>query len=78
MEVFIIALSFCLLILVFIGCIVPAVPGPPIAFISLLLIHQFTDNNFTTDTLWMLAGIVTIITFLDYWLQIYGVNKFGG
>ena len=31
-----------------------------------------------SDTLWLLAAAVSIITFLDYWLQVYGVKKFGG
>ena len=61
-----------------IGCIIPALPGPPISFSGLLLFHFFTSYNLEEDTLWLLAAVVVAITFLDYWLQVYGVKKFGG
>jgi hypothetical protein len=61
-----------------IGCIIPALPGPPISFSGLLVFHFFTSYNLEEDTLWLLAAVVVAITFLDYWLQVYGVKKFGG
>ena len=61
-----------------IGCIIPVLPGPPISFSGLLLFHFFTSYNLEEDTLWLLAAVVVAITFLDYWLQVYGVKRFGG
>ena len=74
----IIVLVIILLLIGFIGCIIPALPGPPISFLGLLLLHFFTSYTIDVETLWLLAAIVSLITFLDYWLQIYGVKKFGG
>ena len=74
----IIVLVIILLLIGLIGCIIPALPGPPISFLGLLLLHFFTSYTIDVETLWLLASIVSLITFLDYWLQIYGVKKFGG
>ena len=74
----IIVLVIILLLIGLIGCIIPALPGPPISFLGLLLLHFFTSYTIDVETLWLLAAIVSLITFLDYWLQIYGVKKFGG
>ena len=66
-----------LLLIGLIGCIIPGLPGPPISFIGLLLFHFFV-SPVASDTLWLLGLIVIVVTFLDYWLQVYGVKKFGG
>ena len=71
-------LVFCLLIIGFLGCFIPILPGPPIAYFGLFLAHSLTNISFELDLLLLLAGLVLIVTFLDYWLQIYGVRKFGG
>ena len=74
----IIVLVIILLLIGLIGCIIPVLPGPPISFLGLLFLHFFTSYTIDVETLWLLAAIVSLITFLDYWLQIYGVKKFGG
>ena len=78
MGFLIIAFVVLLLIIGIAGSIIPVLPGPPISFLGLLLFHFFTSHQIDTDTLWLSAAAVSIITFLDYWLQVYGVKKFGG
>ena len=78
MDVVIIIIGVFLLVIGLVGCIVPALPGPPISFSALLLLHFCSSIKIPSETLWLLAAIVSIITFLDYWLQVYGVKKFGG
>ena len=78
MDFIIIIIVILLLLIGLIGCIIPALPGPPISFSGLLVFHFFTSYNVEEDTLWLLAAVVVAITFLDYWLQVYGVKKFGG
>ena len=78
MDFIIIIIVILLLLIGLIGCIIPALPGPPISFLGLLVFHFFTSYNLEEDTLWLLAAVVVAITFLDYWLQVYGVKKFGG
>ncbi|MEE2700370.1 MAG: DUF456 domain-containing protein [Bacteroidota bacterium] len=78
MEFLIIIFVILLLLIGIIGCIIPVLPGPPISFLGIMVFHFFTSYKMDSDTLWLLAGIVSIITFFDYWLQVYGVRKFGG
>ena len=78
MEIIIIFLGFLLLLLGLVGSIFPAIPGPPLSYIAILILSLFTSYQFTDDFLIMWAGIVIVVTALDYWLQVYGVKKFGG
>ena len=78
MDFVIISIVILFLLIGLVGCVIPALPGPPISFLGLLILHFFSSYTIETETLWLLAAIVTIITFLDYWLQVYGVKQFGG
>ena len=77
MELFIFIIIGLLLVLGFIGSIVPGLPGPPLSFIALLLSHFFIEEKFFS-TILSIGVLVLIVTFLDYWLQVYGVIKAGG
>ena len=77
MELFIIILIGLLLLLGIIGSIVPGLPGPPLAFTGLLLYH-FLITPISLESIIWIGILVIIVTFLDYWLQIYGVKKTGG
>ena len=77
MELFIIILIGFLLLLGIIGSIVPGLPGPPLSFTGLLLYH-FLINPISIESIIWIGILVTMVTFLDYWLQIYGVKKAGG
>ena len=77
MELFIIILIGLLLILGITGSIVPGLPGPPLAFIGLLLYHFLINPIAIKGIIWI-GILVATVTFLDYWLQIYGVKKAGG
>lgn len=74
MEIIVFTLFFVGLL----GCVFPIIPGPLIAFLSLVLMHNFTDHSFSFSFLVLVFFVIIIITFLDYWLQIYGVKRFGG
>tara|TARA_B100000579_G_C22352803_1_gene630240 strand:- start:90 stop:569 length:480 start_codon:yes stop_codon:yes gene_type:complete len=78
MTVLIIVFSIILLILGVIGSILPIVPGPPLSFIGLLLLHLFTPFVIQEDYLFLFGISAALITFLDYWLQVYSVKLFGG
>lgn len=77
MEFLIIILIGLLLLLGTIGSIVPGLPGPPLSFIGLLLYH-FLIDPISLEGLVCIGLLVMIITFLDYWLQVYGVKQAGG
>ena len=48
-----------------------------VPFIALLVLTAFTDYKSSDEFLWQWAGIVVVVTIADFWLQIYGVKKFG-
>lgn len=60
------------------GSILPLIPGPPIAYVG-LLIQQFREPApFTTKFLLIWAGIVVITLLLDYLVPLWGTKRFGG
>ena len=60
------------------GCFLPVIPGPPVAYAGLLLLH-FTDKvqySATQLLLWLL--IVVIVQVLDYFVPMLGSKYSGG
>ena len=78
MATVIFIIAFVLLILGLLGSIIPGLPGPPLSFIGILLIHFFTGTQFSTSFLLSWAVIVILVFLLDYFMQVWGVKKFGG
>ena len=78
MTVLILIIAFTLLLLGLLGSIIPGLPGPPISYFAVLLIHFFTGTHFSFSFLWTWAIIVAMVFVLDYTLQAWGVKKFGG
>jgi hypothetical protein len=71
-------LGIIFMIIGIIGCLVPVLPGPPLSFLGLILLHLSRFGQFTTPTLIILGAIVVIVTVLDYVVPIWGTKKFGG
>lgn len=78
MDILLIILGAICLLIGLIGSILPALPGPPLSYIGLLLLH-FTDRvQFTTTQLvvWLILVLLTILA--DYLLPVLGVKKWNG
>ena len=78
MELIIGIIVIFLLIIGIIGSFVPAIPGPPISYGALLLSHFYVYPVSNEDFLWLMAVVVIFVTIFDFWVQVYGVKKFGG
>ena len=78
METLIIIISIILFVFSIIGCFNPIFPGPPIAFLSIIILHFFSSYSFEINILILLIFLLIFITALDYWMQIKGVKYFGG
>ncbi len=61
-----------------IGSILPLLPGPPIAWVGLLLLDFSNYADFSTQMLVITAIATVIIAVLDYLLPIFTTKKFGG
>lgn len=78
MDVLVLILCSVIMIIGLIGCFIPIIPGPPLCYISLLVLNFFSSYQIENQFLIDWALIIVAITILDIWLQIYGVKKFGG
>ncbi len=78
MDIAIVLLGFVLMISGILGSFLPVLPGPPISWIGLLLLH-FTE---AIPMDWLLLGITLaiaiIVLTLDYIIPVIGTKKFGG
>lgn len=78
METLIIIIGIILLLAGIVGCIIPALPGPVLAYLSLVVLQFTPDPPFTLNFLIIWALVISLITLLDYVIPIYGTKKFGG
>jgi len=77
-EYLLLAGAVLLIILGIVGCLLPVLPGPPLSFGGLLLLHFSKFAEFSSETLIILAIIAAVVTILDYIVPIWGTRKFGG
>jgi len=73
-----IALGVILFLVGVIGCFIPAIPGPPLAYVSLLLLQLTEAKPFSTKFLIIWALVVIVVTILDYAIPPYATKKLGG
>jgi uncharacterized protein YqgC (DUF456 family) len=76
----IITIGIILLVVGLVSCVLPPLPGPPIAYMALLLSYF---GLHTTEELpvWLLityAVIIIIISILDNFIPVWSTQKFGG
>ena len=78
MDIILIISAAIFLIIGFIGCILPILPGTPLSYIGIILLHLSTKVDFSPQFLigWGIA--VIIVQLLDYIIPIWGTKKFGG
>jgi uncharacterized protein YqgC (DUF456 family) len=60
------------------GCLLPVLPGPPLSFAGLLLLHFTRFADFSTTFLITWGCVTILVTVLDYVVPIWGTKKFGG
>ena len=78
MEILLFVFSAVLIIVGIIGAVVPALPGPPLAYVGLLLL-QLTDKvQFSTSFLVVWGIVVVAVVVLDYYLPIWTTKRIGG
>jgi uncharacterized protein len=76
MEIALVIIAVILTLAGLAGCILPAVPGPPLNFIALLLL-QWAWHGFHVITLIVLGLITAIVLVLDYMIPVWGAKIFG-
>ena len=60
------------------GCLLPVLPGPPLTYLGLVVLH-FTKFGPISKNLFIILGVVAVVvTVIDYVVPIWGTRQFGG
>ncbi len=78
MDFFLLIVVVLLMFVGLAGALIPGLPGPPISFAALLVLHFTSWIAYHENFLLLMALIAALITLLDYYVPIYGTKRFGG
>src|SRR5215471_4329431 len=78
MEIVLAVVAFLFLLAGLIGSVVPAVPGPPLAYVGLLLLQWSGYGSFSAAFLWVWAGVTIAVMVIDNILPAWMTKRFGG
>ena len=78
MDIFLLIIAFLCILIGIIGCIIPGLPGVPVAYVG-LWIAQATDKIDFSWQFMLIWGIVTVVvSILDYIVPAWGTKHYGG
>jgi uncharacterized protein YqgC (DUF456 family) len=75
-DIILMTLALVLCIIGLIGCLAPALPGPPLSYAGMLLV-QWLTAPFSVVTLIIFGILALVIIILDYYMPIWFAQKFG-
>ncbi|MGN0234853.1 MAG: DUF456 domain-containing protein [Paludibacteraceae bacterium] len=78
MDIFLIILGAICLLVGILGCVLPVLPGVPLAYCGLLLLHATDRVQFSWQFLVIWAVVAVVVQVLDSVVPIWGTKKFGG
>ena len=78
MEYFLLILGFILMLVGIVGSILPALPGPPISWVGILMLYLCEGISINYWILAVTLLIAVIIGILDYIIPAKGTKYFGG
>ncbi|MFI3287501.1 MAG: DUF456 domain-containing protein [Rikenellaceae bacterium] len=78
MDIALSVIALVMLVLAVIGCVIPAIPGPILAYGSLWIFYA-TDYSTLSMSYMLVLGVITLVVFFaDYFLPPLIAQKFGG
>lgn len=78
MDIFLIILSAVCLLLGLSGCVLPALPGPPISYLGLIILHLTDKVQFSVSQLVIWFLLVVVIQVLDNFIPMLGTKYTNG
>ena len=78
MDILLIILGIICLIIGLAGCVLPMLPGPPVAYAGLILLHLTDRAQLTTTELLVCLLLVIVVQVLDYIIPMLGTKYTGG
>ncbi len=76
MDILVAIVVFVLLAAGLLGCVLPGLPGPPLSFLAMLLVHWRWDAFGTTYVV-VLAILTLLLMVLDYVIPVFSAKLFG-
>jgi len=78
MDIFLSILAFILSMAGILGCFLPVLPGPPLNFAAMLLMHFTRFAQFGKSELILAGAVVAAVQVIDTFIPVLGTRKFGG
>jgi uncharacterized protein YqgC (DUF456 family) len=78
MDIVLVIVAALLLFIGIMGCIIPAIPGPIISFVGMIIFHMTDFVEYSTTMLVLVGIAVVVIQIIDQVVPVYGTKKFGG
>ena len=78
MDVFLAISGTICIITGLLGSVLPILPGPPLSYAGILLLHFSSYAQFSTRFLILFAALTALVAVLDYIIPIWGTRQFGG
>ena len=78
MEIILIITAFTCIVVGIIGSVLPVLPGVPLSYAGILLLHFTEKVHFSIPFLILWLVLVILVQLLDYYVPIWGSRKFGG
>lgn len=78
MDILLLVIAFILMLIGIIGCIVPGLPGTPIAYAGLWVAQATERVDFSWKFLLIWGIVVIVVSALDYIVPAWGTKQFGG
>ena len=78
MDVVLVVLAAVCILIGIAGCILPVLPGVPLAYVGLLLLHASSYADFSLTFLLLWGAAVVVVQLLDYFIPAWGAKRFGG
>ena len=78
MDYVLLALAIALMIIGIAGCLLPVLPGPPLSFLGIVVLHFTRFADISKNLFIILGAIAIIVTIIDYVVPIWGTRHFGG
>ena len=78
MDIALIIIGLAFSIFGLLGCLLPVIPGPPLSYIGLLLLHAAPKYQFSSKFLIIMGVITIVVTVLDNFMPAWSAKRSGG
>jgi uncharacterized protein YqgC (DUF456 family) len=78
MDLLLIIIAGLFLLTGFLGSVLPILPGIPLSYLGLILLHLTSTVQFSSRFLMVLGIVVIIVQLLDFIIPVWGTKKTGG